>query len=101
MRVCLLPLKTQTCNPSVNLAQLEQRLTEIAYFQPDLVCLPECTLTGYLSDEADFRQFGESIPGPTTDQMWRLVYRGGGKEAGSALENNINAHGPQLLSEIA
>lgn len=73
MRVCLIPLKTEPRNPSANLDRLAQRLAEIAHHQPDLVCLPECTLTGYLYDEDDFKRFAESIPGPTTEQIGRLA----------------------------
>jgi predicted amidohydrolase len=73
MRVCLIPLKTAPRNPSANFNQLAQRLAEIAHYQPDLVCLPECTLTGYLYDKDDFRQLAESIPGPTTEQIGQLA----------------------------
>lgn len=72
MRICLIPLKTDIRNPLANLERLKQRLAEIAYYQPDLVCLPECTLTGYLYDENDFKQFAEPIPGPITEQMGQL-----------------------------
>lgn len=69
MRVCLIPLKTEVRNPSANLERLTQCLAEIAHYQPDLVCLPECTLTGYLYDEDDLKQFAEPIPGPLTEQV--------------------------------
>ena len=73
MRICLVPLKTEPRAPAANLEHLKQRLTKIAHHQPDLVCVPECTLTGYLYEEEDFRQFGESIPGPTTEKMGQLA----------------------------
>ena len=41
--------------------------------KPDLVCLPECTLTGYLFEEPDLRQFAEPVPGPTTERMGELA----------------------------
>jgi predicted amidohydrolase len=75
MRVCLIPLKTEPRNPSANLELLVQRLAEIAHYQPDLICLPECTLTGYLYDEDDFKQFAEPIPGSITEQMGQLARR--------------------------
>lgn len=73
MRVCLIPLKTEPHNPSANLECLVQRLAEIAHYQPDLICLPECTFTGYLYDEDDFKQFAEPIPGSITEQMGQLA----------------------------
>lgn len=75
MRVCLIPLKTEPRNPSANLERLVQCLAEIAYYRPDLICLPECTFTGYLYDEDDLKQFAEPIPGPTTEQMGQLARR--------------------------
>jgi predicted amidohydrolase len=73
MRICLIPLKTEPRNPSANLVHVSQCLAEIAPQHPDLVCLPECTLTGYLYTEEDFRKFPESIPGPTTEKMADLA----------------------------
>ncbi|MBP7687253.1 MAG: carbon-nitrogen hydrolase family protein [Thermoflexales bacterium] len=75
MRVGLVPLKTEARNPAANLERLAQRLAEIAPHQLDLVCLPECTLTGYIYDEDDLKQFGEPIPGPVTDQLGQLAKR--------------------------
>lgn len=69
MRVCLIPLKTDTRNPSANLERVKQRLEEASRYQPDLVCFPECTLTGYLYEEEDFRRFAEPIPGPIVEEM--------------------------------
>jgi predicted amidohydrolase len=75
MRVCLIPLKTEPRNPSANLDRLGQCLEEIAHYQPDLICLPECTFTGYLYEEDDFKQFAEPIPGPITEQMGQSARR--------------------------
>ncbi len=72
MRVCLIPLKTEPRNPSANYEQLVRRLDQPAA-QPDLICLPECSLTGYLYSEADFARFAESIPGPTTERIGGLA----------------------------
>ena len=38
----------------------------------DLICLPECSFTGYLYQEVDFLRFAEPIPGPLTTEMTRL-----------------------------
>jgi N-carbamoylputrescine amidase len=73
MRVCLIPLKTEPRNPSANLERLARRLAEVAHHQPDLICLPECTLTGYLYTDDDFGRFAESIPGPVTQQIGQLA----------------------------
>ncbi len=74
MRVCLIPLKTDVRNPSVNLERVKQRLEEANQYRPDLVGFPECTLTGYLYEEGDFRRFAEPIPGPTVEEMARLAH---------------------------
>lgn len=73
MRVCLIPLKTEIRNPLVNLERVKQRLEEANQYQPDLVCFPECTFTGYLYEEEDFRRFAEPIPGPIVEEMARLA----------------------------
>ncbi|MFN3308685.1 MAG: carbon-nitrogen hydrolase family protein [Anaerolineales bacterium] len=73
MRLCLIPLRTEPRNPAINLERLRERLEETNAFQPDLVCLPECTLTGYLWEEADLRTFAEPIPGKTVQAMAELA----------------------------
>mgnify|MGYP000231294474 CR=1 FL=1 len=73
MRACLVPLKIETRNPLANLRHFEQRLTEIARHQPDLICLPECAFTGYLYEEEDFERFAEPIAGRTTDLLSKLA----------------------------
>ncbi len=73
MRFCLIPLKTEIKNPSANLLHFEQKLKEVSPYQPDMVCLPECTFTGYLYDEQDFQQFAEPVPGQTTAQVAKLA----------------------------
>jgi predicted amidohydrolase len=71
--LCLIPLKIISRNVAVNLSALEGRLHEVSRYHPDLVCLPECALTGYLSEETAVRQFAEPIPGPTTERMSKLA----------------------------
>jgi predicted amidohydrolase len=66
MRVCLLPLKIEPRNPSVNLQHFQQRLAEVARYAPDLICLPECAFTGYLYEPHDLEQYATPIPGETT-----------------------------------
>jgi predicted amidohydrolase len=73
MHICLIPLKTEPRHPAANLEQLAQRFTGIEQHQPDLVCLPECTLTGYLYHEEDFERFAEPVPGPVTDRLGQLA----------------------------
>ncbi len=73
MLACLVPLKTEPRNPAANLAQLSRCLAEIAPYRPDLICLPECTLTGYLYDVDDFDRFAEPVPGPATECMGQLA----------------------------
>ena len=73
MRLCLIPLKTTPRDVTANLAELERRLREVSRYRPDLVCLPECALTGYLYEDADVQRFAEPIPGPTTERMSALA----------------------------
>lgn len=73
MRVCLIPLKTEIKNPSANLRHFEQKLKEVSPYQPDMVCLPECSFTGYLYDEQDSQEFAEPVPGQTTAQVAKLA----------------------------
>ncbi|MCS7248438.1 MAG: carbon-nitrogen hydrolase family protein [Anaerolineales bacterium] len=73
MRLCLIPLKTEPRNPALNLQQVRKRLNEARAFQPDLVCLPECALTGYLWEEKDLATFAEPIPGETVQRMANLA----------------------------
>ncbi len=77
MRIALIPLKTDVKEPVTNLDHLTRRLAEVARWRPDLVCLPECTLTGYLYEEGDLTQFAETIPGPTTARMAQLAKQHG------------------------
>jgi predicted amidohydrolase len=69
MRVCLLPLQTKARDPQANLERLRRWLPEISVYRPDLICLPECALTGYLSEQADLERFAEPVPGPTSQAM--------------------------------
>ena len=73
MRLCLIPLKTTPRQPHGNLERLRIRLEEASRFRPDLVCLPECTLTGYLCETVDFARFAEPVNGPTTIAMAELA----------------------------
>ncbi len=73
MRVALIPLKVLPRAPQTNLRRLQKRLEEAAAGRPDLVCLPECTLSGYLYTEEDFARFAEPIPGETTRQVGDLA----------------------------
>ncbi len=77
MRVALIPLRTHPRDPEANLREATARLAQVAAAQPDLVCLPECTLTSYLYTEADFARFAEPISGPTTRAMADLARRHG------------------------
>lgn len=75
MRIALVPLKTKPKLPKENLSHLETVLASIADTQPDLVVLPECTLTGYVYEEDDLGQFAEPIPGQTVSAFAQLARR--------------------------
>lgn len=69
MKICLLPLKTDVGNPDANMQRIERVLPRLLSKSPDLICLPECTLTGYLFQERELNKFGEPIPGPSTTKL--------------------------------
>ena len=73
MRIALVPLKIKPRSPTENLHRLEARLREIADEKPDLIVLPECTLTGYVYEEDDFKRFAEPIPGPIVSTMAQIA----------------------------
>jgi len=77
MRILLLPLRTRFRDPDANFRHLEERFAEVGRYNPDLVCLPECTLTGYVYEVGDLRRFAEPIPGPTTGRLGGLARRYG------------------------
>ena len=69
MRLCLMPLKTSPKEPGENIKHFISQLDQVRPYQPDLICLPECSFTGYLYEEDDLKRFAEPIPGPLTAQM--------------------------------
>ncbi len=75
MRACLIPLATEPLNPAANIERLVRRLDEVARHQPDLICLPEGGLTGYLYEEDDLARFAETVPGPTSERIGHLARR--------------------------
>jgi len=75
MRVCLIPLKTEIRNLAANFHHLCEKLETASEHKPDLIGLPECTLTGYLYENEDFERFAEPIPGRTTQLLAELARR--------------------------
>jgi predicted amidohydrolase len=73
MRICLIPLRIEPANPNENIRHFTTQLDQIRLTQPDLICLPECSFTGYMYEEADLERFAEPIPGPLTAEMSRLA----------------------------
>lgn len=69
MRTALIPLRTEPGNPEANFNRFRREMERLAPLHPDIVCLPECTLTGYLYEQTQVAQFAESIPGPTVVKM--------------------------------
>ena len=51
MRICLIPLKTEPVKPVENVRHFITRLDQVRPLRPDLLCLPECSFTGYLYEE--------------------------------------------------
>jgi predicted amidohydrolase len=73
MRICLMPLRIEPGNPNENFRHFLTQLDQVRPHHPDLVCLPECSFTGYMYEEADLARFAEPIPGPLTAEMSRLA----------------------------
>lgn len=73
MRVALVPLRTLPRRPDANRREVERQLARIASWKPDLVCLPECTLTGYLYRSEDLKRFSEPVPGDSTNWFGALA----------------------------
>lgn len=69
MRICLIPLQIEVKKTSANLLHFQQKFKEVAHYQPDIICLPECAFTGYLYTEQDFQQFAEPISGQITSAL--------------------------------
>ncbi len=73
MRVALIPLRTLPRNPDANRREVEARLARIASWRPEVVCLPECTLTGYLYRSKDLMRFAEPVPGASSKWFSELA----------------------------
>ena len=73
MRLCLIPLHIEPGSPAENIRRFSTILDQVREQHPDLVCLPECSFTGYMYEDADLARFAEPVPGPTTAEMARLA----------------------------
>ena len=73
MRLCLIPLHIKPGSPTENIRRFITILDQVRDQHPDLVCLPECSFTGYMYEDADLVRFAEPVPGPTTVEMSRLA----------------------------
>jgi predicted amidohydrolase len=73
MLIALIPLKTKPKQPGENLRRLEMVLASLTNAKPDLIVLPECTLTGYLYEENDLAQFATPIHGQTVAALSQLA----------------------------
>ncbi len=74
MRICLIPLQTEVGQPAINFERVKERLNEAKAHRPQLVCLPECTLTGYLWREEDLKKFAEPLSGTSVRKMSELAH---------------------------
>jgi predicted amidohydrolase len=102
MKICALELPARFGDPPARLAEIGAALTQ---GEPaDLVVLPECALTGYVSAELSFdlRRFAEPLQGPTL-AGYRALTREHGihlvgalvEESGGAFFNTSVVVGPQ------
>lgn len=92
MNICALEVPAGFGDPPGRLDQIEAALAHLAD-QVDLVLLPECALTGYVSAELDFdlRRFAETLEGPTLDAYRALARARGVHLAGPLIEASAGA----------
>jgi predicted amidohydrolase len=86
MKICALEVPASFGDPNARLADLGAAL---ARGEPaDLVLLPECALTGYLSPDlrCDLRPFAEPLEGPTLDAFRAIARQHGTHLAGPLVE---------------
>jgi predicted amidohydrolase len=91
MKICALELPACFGDPRGRLADVRAALTQ---GEPtDLVLLPECALTGYVSADGafDLRRFGEPLEGPTLDAYRALAREHRTHLAGPLVEESAGA----------
>jgi predicted amidohydrolase len=102
MKICALELPASFGDPHGRLADVRAALA--AEPPADLVLLPECALTGYISEElrCDLRPFAEPLEGPTLDTYRDLarthaIHLAGPliEDAGGAFYNSFVVVDPQ------
>jgi predicted amidohydrolase len=75
MRTALIPFQTEPAHPEANFARFCQQMEHLALLRPDIVCLPECSLTGYLYEQSQVAQFAEPLSGATMRKMSDIAQR--------------------------
>jgi predicted amidohydrolase len=86
MRICALEMPARFGDPAARLADIDAALT--GGRAADLVLVPECALTGYVSADlhCDLRPFAEPLTGPTLTAYRRLARKHGAHIAGPLVE---------------
>lgn len=88
LRVTALEIPARWNDPAQVLAQVDRLLGSASAPAPELVLLPEASLTGYVSPELDFdlRPFAEPLTGPTATALGQLARSHGCHLAGPLVE---------------
>ncbi len=73
MKIAGVQIDIQLAQPEANLARIVEHLNQAADQGARLIVFPECALTGYCFESLEAaRPFGQTIPGPATDQLAEL-----------------------------
>lgn len=100
MRVCLVPLRIIPGNSKSNLEHFFVLLPKIKLFKPDLVCLPECTFSGYIFEEQELLHISEPVPGNLTQIISAIAKQLDAAICFGVLEaDNLDFYITQLLIE--
>jgi len=99
MRIAVVQMDVSLGNPEANLSRMRTLLAESRAQGARLTLFPECALTGYcFQDLEEARQFGQSIPGPATEQFQKdLQGLGGGVVFGMIESHSTGIYNAAVL----
>jgi len=74
MIITLIPLKTTSLKVDINRKEVLRRLSEVPS-GCNMLVFPELTLTGYIHDLKEIRNFAEELNGPTTEFFRKIALK--------------------------
>ncbi len=72
VKIAVAQIDCKLGDKDANLQRIENLSKIIARRKPDIVCFPELATTGYSLNER-WRDFAETVPGPTTERLAKLA----------------------------